>query len=345
MNILSIETSCDETAAAVLTDQLEIKSALVASQIPLHRKTGGIVPEVAARAHTENIIPVINATLKKAHHKAKQVDGIAVTYGPGLITSLLVGLETAKALAFAWEVPLIGVNHIEGHVLANLLERPLTKRTKKILLNKSELPVLVLTVSGGHTTLLILDQVGSYKVLGSTRDDAAGEAFDKVARLLGLEYPGGPAIGRLALKGRRDYIDFPRPMLKAPNYDFSFSGLKTAVLGQVQAMSKNALQKHRADLAASFEEAVVDTLLGKAARAVREFEAKQLWIVGGVAANRRLRQKAMQLARQQKIKLQIPSLKLCTDNAVMIGAVGALKLRAGQTSDPFTLQAEANLDL
>ncbi len=345
MNILGIESSCDETAAAILTDKLEIKASVVASQIDLHKVTHGVVPEVAARAHTEKIMPVIDECLRKSKLKPSQIDGVAVTFGPGLITSLLVGLESAKALAFGWDVPLIGVNHIEGHVLSNLLEQPVTGKTKKLSFTKKDLPLIVLTVSGGHTELLLFNKIGSYKLLGRTRDDAAGEAFDKVARLLGLPYPGGPAIGEQAEKGDASYIEFPRPMLAAKNYDFSFSGLKTAVVQQVAEMGTAAVKKNKANLAASFQEAVVDTLIGKAERAINEYNAKQLWIVGGVAANRRLRQKGRTLAKKKNINLRIPSFKFCTDNAVMIAAVGLQKLKEGKKSDLIKLQADPNLDL
>jgi len=369
MLILGIESSCDETAAAVVNGRLDVLGSVVASQIDLHRVTHGVVPEVAARAHTEKILPVIDACLKKAQVEPEELDAIAVTRGPGLITSLLVGLETAKSLSFALDIPLIGINHIEGHVLSNLLvaRRPRSPRRFQpearasvagpLKFEKKRLPIVVLTVSGGHTELILLQELGRYKLLGRTRDDAAGEAFDKVARLLDLPYPGGPAISAAAERGDPTAFNFPRPMLSMPNFDFSFAGLKTAVARQVEQITRgNArsgagtarLKKVLPDVAASFEQAVVDTLLGKAFRALQKYKGKELWIVGGVAANKRLRTQAQERAQALKprpAKLQIPSFEFCTDNAVMIAAVGALKYKKGATDRIATLQADPNLDL
>ncbi|MFH0830550.1 MAG: tRNA (adenosine(37)-N6)-threonylcarbamoyltransferase complex transferase subunit TsaD [Parcubacteria group bacterium] len=360
MLILGIESSCDETAAAVVNGRLDLLSAVVSSQIDLHRVTHGVVPEVAARAHTEKIIPVIEATLRKAQVKPGELDAIAVTRGPGLITSLLVGLETAKSLSFALNIPLIGVNHIEGHVLSNLLTRRTGKRARGWLrssgalrFEKKRLPIVVLTVSGGHTELILLREIGRYKLLGRTRDDAAGEAFDKVAKLLGLPYPGGPAISEAGKGGDATAFAFPRPMLNMPNFDFSFAGLKSDVARTVERLSPRQRRRYLADLAASFEQAVVDTLLGKALRALARYQARELWIVGGVAANQRLRSQAAQhfanLSRRIKgnraVHLEIPSFEFCTDNAVMIAAVGALKYKRGAYDRIASLQADSNLDL
>ncbi len=364
MLILGIESSCDETAASVVNGRLDVLSSVVSSQIDLHRVTHGVVPEVAARAHTEKILPVIDAALHKAQVEPRELDAIAVTRGPGLITSLLVGLETAKSLSFALDIPLIGVNHIEGHVLSNLLA-PAGKsngkggkksRTTKAELkfDKKRLPIVVLTVSGGHTELILLREVGRYKLLGRTRDDAAGEAFDKVARLLDLPYPGGPAIGKEAERGDSKRFAFPRPMLSAPNYDFSFAGLKTAVAREVELLSKKDRVKLLPHLAASFEQAVVDTLLGKALKALAQYKAKELWIVGGVAANHRLRDQAAERVKKltvgagrgsAKVRLEIPSFEFCTDNAVMIAAVGALKFKQAKFDRIVSLDADPNLDL
>ena len=342
--ILGLETSCDETAAAIIDDNLNIKASVVASQIDIHKLTQGVVPEVAARTHTENIMPVVQQCLEQAGVKPDQFAGIAVTRGPGLITSLLVGLETAKALSFGWNVPLLGVNHIEGHILSNLIEAGGIKQGR-ITFAKSRLPIVILTVSGGHTELFTMRRPGHYTFLGRTRDDAAGEAFDKVAKLLGLPYPGGPSISKAALKGRATAYDFPRPMLKSGDYDFSFAGLKTAVLREVETMSQAKLKRATPDIAASFQQAVADTLLGKAEFALKEYKAQEFWLVGGVAANQLLRKDATRLAKRLNVKLQIPSFEFCTDNAVMIATAGLLRLRRGDQDKQGTLQADPNLDL
>ena len=346
--ILGIETSCDETAAAVVDLSLKVLGSVVSSQIELHRVTHGVVPEVAARAHTERILPVIAECLRRAKARPRDLAAIAVTRGPGLITSLLVGLETAKALSFAWKIPLIGVNHIEGHVLSTLLA-PMTG--PKLKIKKGRLPIVVLTVSGGHTELMLLKDIGTYKILGRTRDDAAGEAFDKVARLLGLSYPGGPAVALAALKGNSTRFLFPRPMLDQNNFDFSFAGLKTEVRRTVESLtsltrkSRGARAKWLPDVAASFQKAVVDTLLGKAGRALDQLKARELWIVGGVAANQQLRTQAHALAKSKSVTLRIPSFEYCTDNAVMVAAVGAVRFKKGTINDLSKLKADPNLDL
>jgi N6-L-threonylcarbamoyladenine synthase len=345
MNILGIESSCDETAAAIVDSRLRVRAQVVATQIDLHRVTHGVVPEVAARTHTEKILPVIDECLRQAGVTPKDIDAIAVTRGPGLITSLLVGLETAKSLGFAWKVPVIGVNHIEGHVLSNLLERPLSSAIK---FDKKRLPLIVLTVSGGHTELLLMKAIGNYQLLGRTRDDAAGEAFDKVAKLLDLPYPGGPSISAAAEKGSETAFNFPRPMLVAKNYDFSFAGLKTAVAREVVAMSASTRKKQTPNIAASFQRAVVDTLLGKVERAIAQYRAREFWITGGVAANTLLRKEAERLATRKKTTVRIPSFALCTDNAAMIATVVALNPALARKANPAALlkiDADPNLDL
>jgi N6-L-threonylcarbamoyladenine synthase len=360
MNILGIESSCDETAAAIVDARLQVRAQVVATQIDLHRVTHGVVPEVAARTHTEKILPVIDECLRQAGMTHKDIDAIAVTRGPGLVTSLLVGLETAKSLGFAWKIPVIGVNHIEGHVLSNLLESrrhsPLRRAgtsaagesTGSLKFNKKRLPLIVLTVSGGHTELLFMKDIGNYQLLGRTRDDAAGEAFDKVAKLLDLPYPGGPSISSAAEKGSETAFPFPRPMLSAKNYDFSFAGLKTAVAREVAPMSARQRKQRTPDIAASFQRAVVDTLLGKVERAVTQYRAREFWIVGGVAANTLLRKEAQRLATRVKVAVRIPSFALCTDNAAMIASVVALNPALARKANPralLAIQADPNLDL
>ncbi len=325
--ILGIETSCDETAAAVIAGGRHILSNVVASQEEIHRKYGGVFPEMASRAHIETIIPVIDEALDSAGVTWDDLAAIAVTYGPGLAGALLVGVNTAKGLALARDLPLIGVNHLEGHIYANWLvtgERPRPFEPRW--------PLLVLIVSGGHTELVLVRDHGEYEVLGRTLDDAAGEAFDKVARMLGLGYPGGPAIQRVAGGGRPNAFRFPRAWLPG-TYNFSFSGLKTAVLREVEAYKpKPANEANRglpprlvrempiADIAASFQEAVVDVLVEKTARAAEEWGVEQVLISGGVSANQRLRERMVE--RLVGREVYFPPLFLCTDNAAMIAAAG-----------------------
>ncbi len=300
MLILGIETSCDETAAAVVENGCIVHSNVIASQIDLHRKTGGVVPEVAAREHVGQILPVIEEALA-----GREVDAIAVTQKPGLISSLLVGTSTANTLALLTGKPLIPVNHIDGHIYANWLER-----------DAPEFPVVILTVSGGHNELILMRGHGDMETLGSTRDDAAGEAFDKVARLLGLPYPGGPEISRLAEKGDATRYSLPRALMRE-EYDFSFSGLKSATARLIQEEGEKL---DRADLAASFQEAVCDVLTAKLVRATEEFEAREAHLAGGVSANLRLREMA---AERLAIPLRFPKkISYCTDNAAMIAAAG-----------------------
>ena len=304
--ILGIETSCDETAAAVVADGHEVLSNVVSSQIDIHARYGGVVPEVASRAHVEMMTPVIAEAMVEAGVEAKDLTAIACTVGPGLIGSLLIGVSSAKALSLVWDKPLVAVNHLEAHLYSSFIEEP-----------DLELPVVVLLVSGGHTMLILMEGHGKYRLLGQTLDDAAGEAYDKVARYLGLGYPGGPIIDKMAMDGDPHAVKFPRALAK-DGYDFSFSGLKTSVVNYVR---KNP-DVPDVDIAASFQEAVVDVLLTKARRAVKEFGATGLCLAGGVAANSSLRERTLDLAIEDGIKGFVPSRSMCTDNAAMIAAAG-----------------------
>jgi N6-L-threonylcarbamoyladenine synthase len=326
--VLGIETSCDETAAAVLGPGPTILSSVVSSQVDLHARFGGVVPELAGRAHVELLTPVIAEALERAGADGRPpVAGIAVTSGPGLMGSLLVGLSHAKALAMAWGVPFVGVNHLEGHLFASLLDHP-----------DLEWPLLVLLVSGGHTLLVVVDGLGRYRLLGQTIDDAAGEAFDKVARFLGLGYPGGPAIDRAARLGDPAAFAFPRAQLEG--YDFSFSGLKTAVVRAVE----RAPESSSADVAASFQEAVVDVLIERTRRAVTATGATGVCLAGGVAANSLLRARVEEACAELGVAALVPSLAMCTDNAAMIAAAGQWRLANGPPS-LFSLGADPNLRL
>jgi N6-L-threonylcarbamoyladenine synthase len=328
LRILGIETSCDDTAAAVVVDAREVLSSVVSSQVDLHARFGGVVPEIASRAHVELLVPVIAGALVEAGITDDGLDAVGATVGPGLIGSLLVGVSAAKALALVWGVPFVAVNHLEAHLYAALLEEP-----------ELELPVVVLLVSGGHTMLVLMEGHGRYRVLGSTIDDAAGEAFDKVARFLGLGYPGGPAIDHLAMQGAPDAIAFPRAM-RDEGYDFSFSGLKTAVV--------NHVRKHpevdTADVAASFQEAVVDVLVTKARRAAREVGARGLALAGGVAANSQLRERVLDACEEDGLHAFLPSRSMCTDNAAMVAAAAWWRLRSEGPS-PLDVGADPNLRL
>ena len=309
--VLGIETSCDETAAAVVMGGTDVLSSVVSSQIDIHAKFGGVVPEVASRAHLELIGPVINDALEGAGIHADRIDAVAVTVGPGLIGALLVGVSAAKAMSYALDVPLVGVNHLEAHLYAALLDDP-----------GLEFPAVVLLVSGGNTLLLSMDGPGSYRLLGATIDDAAGEAFDKIARFLDIGYPGGPAIDRAAQRGNASAIDFPRAMLH-DGLDFSFSGLKTAVINHVR---KNP-DVSSDDVAASFQAAVVDVLAAKLMRAARETSARSVVLGGGVAANSLLRSEVTRLAGEGGFRAALPSREMCTDNAAMIASAGWYGLR------------------
>lgn len=326
--ILGIETSCDETAAAVVVDGSQVLSSVVSSQVDLHARFGGVVPEIASRAHTELITPVIAQALVEAGRTGKQLTAIAATYGPGLVGSLLVGVSAAKALSLAWGVPFVGVNHLEGHLYAGLLEEP-----------DLEFPLVVLLVSGGHTMIVEMQDHGQYRLLGQTVDDAAGEAFDKVARYLDLGYPGGPVIDQLATQGDPKAIHFPRPMLNE-GYDFSFSGLKTAVINHVRKNPDVSAE----DVAASFQAAVVDVLLVKAERAADEVGATAICLAGGVAANSELRERTLDISMRSGIRAYLPSHAMCTDNAAMIAAAAWWRFNADGAS-PLDLGADPGLKL
>jgi N6-L-threonylcarbamoyladenine synthase len=339
IRILAIETSCDETAAAVVEDGRRILSNVVASQVELHAQYGGVFPEIASRAHIEAIVPVIDQAMKEAHMGYDDLDAVAVTYGPGLAGSLLVGVNAAKGIALGRDLPLVGVNHLEAHIYAHWLEPkqpPLTfppqaggtEGGKEL-----EFPLLALLVSGGHTELILMRDHGDYEYLGGTLDDAAGEAFDKVGRLLELPYPGGPAIQRVAQEGNPTAIAFPRAWLE-DSYDFSFSGLKTAVLREVQKYSPPPQGKLLADMAASFQAAAVDVLSQKTAQAAEEFGATAVLLSGGVSANTALRETTTKRVRERiGVPVYYPPLYLCTDNAAMIGACAHRRFTAGERAD------------
>lgn len=308
--VLGIETSCDETAAAVVVDGHLVLSNVVSSQVDIHARYGGVVPEIASRAHVELLNPVVAQAMVEAGLPDSGPDAVAATYGPGLVGSLLVGISAAKAMAMVWGVPFVGVNHLEAHLHAALLEEP-----------DLEMPLIVLLVSGGHTMIVHMRGIGDYEVLGSTLDDAAGEAFDKVARFLGLGYPGGPIIDRLAMEGDPEAVKLPRAMLD-DSYDFSFSGLKTAVINAVRKQP----ELEAADVAASFQAAVVEVLVAKARRAARDVGATGIAIGGGVAANSQLRETVLDAAVADGIQAFLPSRSMCTDNAAMVAAAGYHRL-------------------
>ena len=326
--ILGIETSCDETAAAVVVDAHDVLSSVVSSQVDLHAQYGGVVPEVASRAHVELLTPVVARALIEAGLDDDHVDAVGATVGPGLIGALLVGVSAAKALALVWDVPFVAVNHLEAHLYAAFLEEP-----------DLELPLVVLLVSGGHTMLVLMEGHGRYRLLGSTIDDAAGEAFDKVARYLGLGYPGGPAIDTIAMEGDPEAIAFPRAIMD-DGYDTSFSGLKTAVVNHV----RNHPDVATADVAASFQEAVVDALVTKARRAAQAYGAKGLCLAGGVAANSRLRERALDVCVADGLRAFLPSRTMCTDNAAMVAAAAWWRLEQDGPS-PLDVGADPNLRL
>lgn len=331
--ILAIESSCDETAAAVIRNGREVLSNVISSQIPLHTLYGGVVPEIASRKHIEKINQVIEEALRKAEVTLKDIDAIGVTYGPGLVGALLVGVAEAKAISYAAKIPLVGVHHIEGHISANYIEY-----------KELEPPFVSLVVSGGHTHLVRVKDYGEYEILGKTRDDAAGEAFDKVARAIGLGYPGGPKIDKLAKEGNPDAIKFPRAKVEDGVYDFSFSGLKSAVLNYLNGCRQKGQEIVEADVAASFQKAVVDVLVDHGRMAVRELGLDKLALAGGVASNSSLR-KAMETACiQDGVQLYVPSPIYCTDNAAMIGVAAHYELKRGVRSG-LDLNAVPNLRL
>ncbi len=328
INILGIESSCDETAAAIVRDGREILSNIIATQIPWHKEYGGVVPEIASRKHLEFIVPVIKKALKEANISLDELDGIAVTYGPGLVGGLLVGLSAAKALAYSRNLPLIGVNHIEGHIYANFLAYPQLKP-----------PLICLTVSGGHTTLLAITKLGSYEILGQTRDDAAGEAYDKISRVLGLGYPGGPAIEKAAKEGSTSYI-FPKAL--ADELDFSFSGLKTAVINLVHNAEQKEEKLNVYDLAASFQAAVIEVLVEKTIRAAKLKQVKNVLLSGGVASNEALRTALNKACQKEGLTLYYPPKILCTDNAAMIACTGYYRFLEGERA-AWDLNADPRL--
>jgi len=330
--ILGIESSCDETAAAVVKNGREVLSNIISSQIVIHRKFGGVVPEIASRKHIENIMPVIDEALQQANVSLEDIDAVAVTYGPGLVGALLVGLSAAKSLAWATDKPLIGVNHLEGHVFANFLTDL-----------ELEPPFMALVVSGGHTALLKVTGYNSFEMLGQTRDDAAGEAFDKIARVMGLQYPGGPEIEKLALDGNPHAIEFPIAKLDVP-YEFSFSGLKSAVINYLHNQEQAKREVNRADVAASFQNAVVDALVQKAIRAMKDTGLKKIVLAGGVSANKTLQTTLAQAMTKIGAELVHPMPILCTDNAVMIACRGYFMYQAGIES-PLDLNAVPSLKL
>ena len=317
MRVLGIETSCDETGVAVYDSEKGLLAHRLYSQIQLHADYGGVVPELASRDHVRKLIPLIKEVLAAAESQVSDINGIAYTSGPGLAGALMVGALTGRSLAYAWRVPAIGVHHMEGHLLAPLLEE-----------NKPEFPFIALLVSGGHTQLLKVEGIGQYELLGESVDDAAGEAFDKVAKMLHLDYPGGPNVARLALQGNSEAFNFPRPMLDRAGLDFSFSGLKTAVLN-ANNQTEDYPQK-KADIAASFEAAIVDSLVKKCERALKQTGLKRLVMAGGVSANLRLRAQLQDLAMRKRWQVFYPSAAFCTDNGAMIAYAGCQRLVAGQ---------------
>lgn len=333
IRLLAVESSCDETAAAVVLNGREVLSNVIASQIDLHKLYGGVVPEIASRKHIENINQVIEQALKEAELTIHDVDGICVTYGPGLVGALLVGVGTAKAISYAAGKPLIGVHHIEGHISANY-----------ICHKELEPPFLCLVVSGGHSHLVIVKDYGTYEIIGRTRDDAAGEAFDKVARSIGLGYPGGPKIDDLSVQGDPKAIKFPRASVEGAPYDFSFSGVKSAVLNYINGCKMKGLEYSQADIAASFQEAVTDVLVAHTMLAAENYGIHKVAMAGGVACNKGLRRKMKEQCGHRKYQLYYPEPVYCTDNAAMIGAAGYYEFINGRR-DGWDLNAVPGLKL
>jgi N6-L-threonylcarbamoyladenine synthase len=331
MRILAIESSCDESAAAILDTAGGLLAHEIFSQIELHRVFGGVVPELASRDHVRRLLPLVRSVMAEAKTQPEDLHGVAYTAGPGLIGALLTGASLARSLAYAWKVPALGVHHLEGHLLAPLLEP-----------EPPPFPHVALLVSGGHTMLIEVREIGSYRLLGETRDDAAGEAFDKTAKLLGLPYPGGPELARLAERGKPGAFNFPRPMLDRPGLEFSFSGLKTAVVHALRG--REMTDAVRADVAEGVQLSIVETLTTKALRALEETGLDTLVVSGGVSANRSLRARLAEAARRQGARVYYPRIEFCTDNAAMIAVAGLARLQAGQ-HDGLAIQARARWPL
>lgn len=336
MLVLGIETSCDETAVGIVEDRLHLRADVVASQVALHARFGGVVPEVAARAHLEAVLPTVDRALAESGATLGDLDGVAVTRGPGLAGALLVGVAAAKGLALAGDVPLLGVNHLRAHLEVAQLEHG--------DLAGLGAPVVALIVSGGHTSIVALEGDGAMRELGATLDDAAGEAFDKIARYLGLGFPGGPAIDRAARDGRPDAHAFPRPMLDEPGYDLSLSGLKTAVVRELDRLDAVGTPVHLPDVAASFQEAIVDVQVRRTMRAAADLDAPTVLLAGGVAANSRLRSRFASACADAGVRLVVPSPRLCTDNGAMVAASGANLLAAGTVAD-LAMEVDPSLPL
>jgi N6-L-threonylcarbamoyladenine synthase len=331
MRVLGIETSCDETATAVYDSEKGLIANIIYSQIPIHQKYGGVVPELASRDHIRKLIPLVDKVIQDANLTKDQIDGIAYTAAPGLIGALLVGAAVGKSLGFALNIPTIAVHHMEAHLLAPMLEE-----------NKPEFPFVALLVSGGHSMLVEVEEFGKYNLLGETLDDAAGEAFDKVAKLLGLPYPGGPAVAKLAEQGNRERFHFPRPMTDRPGLDFSFSGLKTFTVNTLHEQGDDSQTK--ADIACAFQEAVVDTIVIKCRRALEQTGLMRLIMAGGVSANLRLREKLKKMAQEHHAQVFYPRFEFCTDNAAMIAYAGYLHLATGE-HDGMEILAQARRPL
>jgi N6-L-threonylcarbamoyladenine synthase len=331
MRVLGIETSCDETAAAVYDSERGLLSHRLYSQVALHAQYGGVVPELASRDHVQKLLPLIEGALADANTTPAEISGVAYTAGPGLVGALLVGASVARSLAFAWDRPAVGVHHLEGHLLAPMLEH-----------EPPAFPFLALLVSGGHTLLAEVRAIGDYSIIGTSVDDAAGEAFDKTAKLLGLPYPGGPALAKLAESGQPGRFRFPRPMLDRPGLDFSFSGLKTAVVVATRGLTLD--DQTRADVAREFQDAVVETLVAKCERALRQTALATLVVAGGVGANRKLRADLAELGRKLNVRVLYPRPEFCTDNAAMIAYAGYRRLSAGQHDD-LRIRAQARWPL
>lgn len=322
VKILGIETSCDETSVAVVENGRKILSNIISSQMESHKRFGGVVPEVASRQHVLDITTVLEEALAEAKLSLEDIDAIAVTKGPGLVGALLIGVAAAKALSFTHQIPLLGVHHIAGHIYSNRLVQELS------------FPLVTLVVSGGHTELIYMKEHGSYEIIGETRDDAAGEAYDKVARSLGLPYPGGPHIDKLAAEGESSF-DLPRAWLEEDSYDFSFSGLKSAVLNQVHNLKQRGEELDIKNMAASFQESVIDVLVTKTIRAAKEYHAKQVLLAGGVASNKGLRNALIQASKEEQWELLIPPINLCTDNAAMIAAAAYIEWQKERVADMY----------